>query len=110
MSYDFPGNIRELKHLIEESVIFCRNEKLVLLRPLSFYKAAQTVSDGEFKIPLTTMLADHECEHILTILRQTSGRVRGESGAAEILNIKPTTLEARMKRLGIEKRHIFERL
>ncbi len=109
MSYDFPGNIRELEHLIEESVIFCKTEKLDLHRPLLFDRSAQAVSDDEIKTPATT-LADNEREHILTILRQTSGRIRGENGAAEILNVKPTTLEARMRRLGIEKRHIFERL
>ena len=67
------------------------------------------ISDEEFKTPTGTTLADHEREHILAILRQTGGRIRGENGAADILNVKPTTLEARMKRLGIEKRPIFDR-
>lgn len=54
----------------------------------------------------TNTLADDEREHVLNILRKTGGRIRGNGGAAEILSIKPTTLEARMKRLGIQKRHI----
>ena len=49
-----------------------------------------------------TKLRDVEFEHISSILKQTGGRIRGTNGAAEILDIKPTTLESRMIRLGIK--------
>ncbi|UFH56296.1 helix-turn-helix domain-containing protein [Spirosoma sp. KNUC1025] len=44
-----------------------------------------------------------EREYILAILKQTNGRIRGSGGAAELLNLKPTTLEYRMEKLGIRK-------
>jgi transcriptional regulator with GAF, ATPase, and Fis domain len=47
------------------------------------------------------LLKDVERDHILKILKQTGWRVRGNAGAAELLGLKPTTLEARMKKLGV---------
>ena len=49
-------------------------------------------------------LDDVEKKHIMDVLEQTGGRVRGEDGAAERLGLKPTTLESRMKRLGIQRK------
>jgi formate hydrogenlyase transcriptional activator len=104
MNYEFPGNVRELEHIIEESVIFSKGETLQLHRPLKF------APDSPIASPLANnssnkSLADIEREHILATLKQTGGRIRGADGAAEILQIKPTTLEARMKKLGIKKLH-----
>ena len=48
-------------------------------------------------------LADVEFEHISAVLEATGWRIRGAGGAAEILGLKPTTLEARMKKLGLER-------
>jgi formate hydrogenlyase transcriptional activator len=50
---------------------------------------------------LVPTLEDKEREHITDVLKMTKWRVRGDGGAAEILGVKPTTLEARMKKLGI---------
>ncbi|MCK7478824.1 MAG: hypothetical protein M0C28_16705 [Candidatus Moduliflexus flocculans] len=51
----------------------------------------------------TDTLADNERAHILQILEQTHWRIRGAGGAAERLGLKPTTLESRMKRLGLRR-------
>jgi formate hydrogenlyase transcriptional activator len=104
MNYEFPGNVRELEHIIEESVIFSKGETLQLHRPLKF------APDSPIASPLANnssnkSLAEIEREYILATLKQTGGRIRGADGAAEILQIKPTTLEARMKKLGIKKLH-----
>jgi transcriptional regulator with GAF, ATPase, and Fis domain len=48
-------------------------------------------------------LEDVEKEHILEVLKQTNWKVSGEKGAAKILGLNPTTLEARMKKLGIKR-------
>jgi transcriptional regulator with GAF, ATPase, and Fis domain len=48
-----------------------------------------------------------EREYVITVLKKANGRIRGEGGAAELLNIKPTTLESRMAKLGIKKEDIL---
>ena len=51
---------------------------------------------------MSMTLDEVESEHILAVLKQTNGRIRGENGAAVILGLKPTTLESRIKRLEIK--------
>ena len=106
--YDFPGNVRELEHIVEEAVIFSKTDKLELHRPLRF-DSAQAIDAGQSKEDLfrPRPLDEKEREYILKTLRYTDGRVRGTGGAAELLRIKPTTLESRMKKLGIEKRFVI---
>jgi transcriptional regulator with GAF, ATPase, and Fis domain len=52
-------------------------------------------------------LKELESEHILQVLRRCNGKVRGDDGAANLLDIKPTTLESRMKKLGIKKEFVL---
>lgn len=89
--WHWPGNVRELENLIERAVILSRGS--VLEVPLAELKSA--TSDA----PVVT-LQDSEREHILKILRQTKGRLAGSGGAAELLGMKRTTLQHRMKKLG----------
>lgn len=103
MQYDFPGNVRELEHIIEESVIFSKGGFLQLHRPLSFENFAANSVENILIPPKT--LAQFERDYLLEILARTGGRIRGEEGAAKILDVKPTTLEAKMKKLGIKKHH-----
>jgi formate hydrogenlyase transcriptional activator len=60
------------------------------------------VQDREARIPT---LDELEREHIIEVLDHTGWRVSGEKGAAKLLGMKPTTLEARMKKLGIKRNH-----
>ena len=97
--YDWPGNIRELENLIERYMITSKSN---LLEISDVYLEGKTAASGN----TITTLEENERKHILSILEQTSYRIRGKHGAAEILKIKPTTLEARMKKLGINRNKI----
>jgi len=92
--YQWPGNIRELEHVIERAVILSEGSELEPIEWLS--RPGSKAGSGT---PLR--MEDMERQHIVDVLERTSWRVSGEKGAAKILDLNPTTLEARMKRLGI---------
>ena len=94
--YPWPGNIRELEHVIERAVILSEGPEL---EPIDWL----TPSAGKADTGKAPTLEEVERQHILDILDQTGWRVSGPKGAAAILGLKPTTLEARMKKLGIER-------
>ena len=96
--YQWPGNIRELEHVIERAVILSEG---VELEPIEWLSP----SSGKPGTTKTLTLEETERQHIIDVLEQTNWRVSGPKGAAAILGLKPTTLEARMKKLGIE-RHV----
>ncbi len=96
VSYHWPGNVRELENIIERALIISSNDKL----ELGEWFIQQQSDEGNSGI-LT--LADSESQHILKALEQTSWRVSGPKGAARLLGLKPTTLESRMKKLGISR-------
>jgi len=95
-AYHWPGNVRELENIIERAVIVCHGNQLQLSDSLP--KDAATI--GAARTPL---LEKVEKGHIIEVLELTDWRVSGEKGAAKILGLKPTTLEARMKKLGIKR-------
>ncbi len=95
-SYDWPGNVRELENVIERAVILSSGPELELDEWLPRWPGGAVVA----RLP---SLAELEREHITRALDLTGWRVRGDKGAAQILGLKPTTLEARMKKLGIER-------
>jgi formate hydrogenlyase transcriptional activator len=96
--YPWPGNIRELQNIIERAVILSPGPSLqVTLADLPPAPAHITTVVA----PVT--LADAEREHIITILRETDWMVGGTKGAAARLGMKRSTLQWRMKKLGIEK-------
>jgi transcriptional regulator with GAF, ATPase, and Fis domain len=94
--YPWPGNIRELEHVIERAVILTEGSELAVVDWLS--TPSQTGDGGTL---LT--LEELERDHIVRMLEHTNWRVSGEKGAAKILGLNPTTLEARMKKLGITR-------
>jgi formate hydrogenlyase transcriptional activator len=96
MAYNWPGNVRELQNVIERAVILSTQNRLVLDDSL-----AAPVTGPAAKAPRT--LEDVEREHILCILESVGWRVSGDRGAAKILGLKRTTLEARMIKLGISR-------
>lgn len=91
--YSWPGNVRELSNVIERAMILSSNDVLRVEMPVR----AQAASASR------TTLKEIERAHILHVLEDTGWRIRGMQGAAEILGIKPTTLEARMAKLGIKR-------
>lgn len=99
LNYDWPGNIRELEHLIERSLLMATGniiEFIDIPKPPS--KKSSEQKEG-FRV---RTMEEMEREHILEILKFCNGKVSGEGGAAEMLNIPTTTLSSKIKRLGIK--------
>jgi formate hydrogenlyase transcriptional activator len=95
-TYVWPGNIRELEHVIERAVILNQGPELELGDWMP--RGPEAGLNGE-----PTTLEEVERAHILAVLNHTNWRVSGEKGAARILGLNATTLEARMKKLGISR-------
>jgi transcriptional regulator with GAF, ATPase, and Fis domain len=96
-AYAWPGNIRELRNVVERAMIAATGSRLTIALPRPH---APAPAPG--KAP--TRLADVEREHILSVLESTGWRIRGAGGAAERLGLRPTTLETRMARIGLKRR------
>ncbi|HYM07717.1 MAG TPA: sigma 54-interacting transcriptional regulator [Terriglobales bacterium] len=96
--WDWPGNIRELENFIERAVILTKGP--VLRPPLGELVVAEK-SNGH---PEDVSLEATEREHILRVLRETKGKIGGEDGAAARLGLIRTTLNSKMKKLGIERK------
>jgi formate hydrogenlyase transcriptional activator len=99
--YSWPGNIRELQNIVERSVILCSGETFSIDEAwLSTQTPLRTDGSG----PLPETLQDQEKEMIEAALTKSRGKVAGPRGAAANLGIPPSTLESKIKQLGIEKR------
>ncbi len=90
----WPGNIRELRNVIEHSVILSRGDTL----------RVTFLGDSPTREPQPVTLAEAEREHILKTLELTNWRIKGKQGAAERLDLEPSTLYSRMQKLGIPTR------
>lgn len=99
LAYSWPGNVRELEHSIEKAVILSENQDLQISE--SIVSNLFTPDSGNEADSLLT-LEEIERDYILKVLEHTRWRIRGENGAAKILGIKPTTLEFRMRKIGIK--------
>ena len=91
--YSWPGNIRELRNVVERAMITATGRRLTIPVPQS--SAAATKRSPK--------LADVEKEHIRAVLETTGWRIRGAGGAAERLGLAPTTLETRLAKLGLRR-------
>jgi len=96
IEYDWPGNVRELENIMERSTILSSVPNFTV--PVLSAGMTGTISK-ETLLPLKKV----EQQHILKVLQKTNWRIRGSGGAAKILEIKPTTLEFRMKKLGLKR-------
>ena len=92
--YYWPGNVRKLENIIKRAVIISEGKQLQLGDWLPKTGTASYLSH-------ISTLEEREKKHSAEVLKLTGWRIRGERGAANILGIKPTTLEARMNKLGI---------
>ena len=106
VSYAWPGNIRELENLIERAVLLTQGKELRVplaeLRSAASVPVAEEVTAVPKSAPVAT-LEEAERQHILRALRQTQWRIAGPRGAALLLGMKRTTLQARMRKLGIRR-------
>jgi len=103
--YDWPGNIRELEHLIERSILLTSGKVLKHVS-LPVSKARIIDPDTDEEVFLKT-IDQNEKEHIHKVLKYCCGRIAGIGGAAEILGVPTTTLHSKIKRLGITRGHFM---
>jgi formate hydrogenlyase transcriptional activator len=111
-NYSWPGNVRELENLLERAVLLSPGKELrVPLSEIKSTSAAATDSAFSFTSltsspsltsPIST-LEEVERQHILRALKQTQWRIAGPKGAALLLGMKRTTLQARIRKLGIRR-------
>jgi len=98
-AYDWPGNIRELEHLLERSILLTDGDTITEIElPIA---TSNTGAMGENNSEVRT-LEEMERAHILSVLKLCNGKIFGRGGAAEILNIPSTTLNSKIKKLGIK--------
>jgi formate hydrogenlyase transcriptional activator len=114
-NYSWPGNVRELENLIERAVLLSPGKELrVPVSELLNGSASRATNPAVAaavspfdppaapNLPIAT-LEDADRQHILSALRQTEWRIAGSKGAAALLGMKRTTLQARMRKLGIRR-------
>ena len=95
IQYHWPGNIRELENVIERSIVL--NAGPVFKVDLDIKMSSQVPAPSNYT------LEENERNHILWALEEKKWKVRGPGGVAELLDIHPSTLAARMKKLGIQR-------
>jgi transcriptional regulator with GAF, ATPase, and Fis domain/predicted ATPase len=107
-SYRWPGNIRELQNVIERAVIVSQGDTLTVderwLFPESTTAPTPNVAGDPADVHLERKVPRQERAVIEAALAETRGRVAGPFGAADKLGLPPTTLESKIKALGIDKR------
>jgi formate hydrogenlyase transcriptional activator len=89
----WPGNVRELRNVIEHAMIVSSGRTLTVTLPKT----------GLPEVPETRNLKDLERRHILDVLEKTGWRLSGEGGASEILGMKRSTLQSKIKKLGLKR-------
>lgn len=99
--YNWPGNIRELEHLIERNVLLVKGTTIESFdMPVTVGTTTVTEKSGAL-----LSMEDMEREHIMAALKMCSGKVFGPGGAAEVLKMPATTLYSKMKKLGIRQEY-----
>lgn len=99
IKYDWPGNVRELENIIERGVILSGSPAFRV--PELGINSINSIELSQ--APRNATLDEVERQYIIETLQKTFWKIRGKGGAAEILNIHPSTLAFRMKKLGIKK-------
>ncbi len=93
-AYDWPGNVRELENVVERAIIVATSSTLSVEDRLG-------TGEPQIERSASPRLEDVERHHILQVIRECGGRIKGRGAAADRLGLKPSTLRSRMERLGI---------
>ena len=99
--YEWPGNVRELQNVIERAVTLSDSDTFSIDE--AWIKREPSKMSRSTNVPLNGVLLAHEKEVIEAALTQSHGRISGPAGAATRLGVPDSTLEAKIKRLGIDK-------
>ncbi len=106
-SYSWPGNVRELQNVMERAVITSANGKIKIDLPTSsntsFIQAQQKTNPDDFHILPDAEMQDKVKANMIAALEACNWKLFGDDGAASMLELKPTTLASRIKRLGISR-------
>lgn len=107
-NYTWPGNIRELKHLVERTLIRCKGE---IIEDFSLPSSGQLTKEptSGVKQEKYKTLEEMETDHIIAVLKSCSGRVAGPGGAADMLGLPSSTLTSKIKKLGIKREFYFDK-
>ncbi|TWR30040.1 sigma-54-dependent Fis family transcriptional regulator [Mucilaginibacter pallidiroseus] len=101
-NYAWPGNVREMEHLIERQVLLNKG-KVVNEIPLPTHE--KTLNDKNGKPQKVKTIDENERDHIFDVLTLCKGKISGPSGAAKLLGVPATTLNSKIKRLGLNRKH-----
>ncbi|HLP64685.1 sigma 54-interacting response regulator [Flavobacterium sp.] len=99
LTYNWPGNIRELEHVIQRSLLLTEGD---VIREFMIYTTSLNKDEEKSQEFVIQTIHDNERDYITYILKKCKGKVSGVGGAAEILNIPASTLNSKMKKLGIK--------
>ena len=105
--YDWPGNVRELKNLIERAVILSTGKSLRLDLAMPGFQAGAPVEDvvvtSSDEVMTEKEMREFQKANIRKALEQSSWKVSGAGGAAELLGVRPTTLADRIRTLKLKR-------
>ena len=104
MAYSWPGNVRELEHQIERGILLTNGKVIKEMHLPSVARQEKVVKTEEQYIKT---IEENERDHILYVLKKCNGKIFGKGGAAELLDIHVSTLNARIRKLGITKEQQF---
>jgi DNA-binding NtrC family response regulator len=106
-NYEWPGNIRELRNVIERAAIFARGGALEFDLPITGADPSRFEPDDpdglEQEFLTDAEMRRRERENLFAVLRKTGWKIKGVDGAAELLGVKPTTLISRIEKMGLKR-------
>jgi formate hydrogenlyase transcriptional activator len=104
MAYDWPGNVRELEHLLERSILISKGN---IIKEFHLPMAGKKKLKPEQEDLYIKTNEENERDHILFVLKKCNGKIFGKGGAAQVLDMHVSTLNSRIRKLGIKKEQVF---